>query len=64
MSALYAKVKVPGENIDGSGFGVGGSVFVGVSFKERAFLEARLRGTTSVRSANFSRAGLTFGVRF
>jgi hypothetical protein len=64
VDALYAKVKVPGEGIDGSGPGVGGSVFAGLAFKSRAFVELRLRETTSVKSYNFSRAGLTFGLRF
>lgn len=61
---LYASIKSPLENINGSGFGVGGSVFAGVVFRRRFTLEARVRATTSVRGYNFSRAGLNLGVRF
>ncbi len=62
--ALYASVKVPSAGLSKSGFGVGGSVFVGVAIKSRFFVEARVRATTSVKSYNLSRAGLTVGLRF
>jgi len=64
VNLLYANLKSPLENIDGSGFGAGGSVFAGVVLRRRFSLEARVRATTSVKGYNFSRAGLTLGVRF
>jgi len=64
LSALYAKVRIPADALDKSGLGLGTSVFAGVAFRNRAFVELRLRATTSVKSYNFSRAGITFGVRF
>jgi len=64
LSALYAKVRVPSDALNKSGIGLGTSVFAGVAFKNSAFLELRVRATTSVKSYNFSRAGITFGVRF
>jgi len=64
LSALYAKVKVPSDALDKSGIGLGTSVFAGVAFRNSAFVELRLRATTSVKSYNFSRVGVTFGVRF
>jgi len=64
LSALYARVKVPGDGLNKSGIGAGTSVFAGVAFKNSAFVELRVRATTSVKSYNFSRAGITFGVRF
>lgn len=64
LQALYAKVKVPGIGLNNSGYGAGASVFAGVAIKSRAFVELRLRATTSVKGYNFSRAGVTFGLRF
>ena len=64
LSALYAKVRVPSDGLDKSGIGLGTSVFAGVAFKNSAFLELRVRATTSVKSYNFSRVGVTFGIRF
>ena len=64
LDALYAKVRVPSQAINNSGFGVGGSAFVGIAIKSRFFVEARVRATTSVKNYNFSRAGLTVGLRF
>lgn len=64
LSALYAKIKVPSDALDKSGIGLGTSVFAGVAFRNSAFVELRLRATTSVKSYNFSRVGVTFGVRF
>ena len=61
---VYASIKSPQEGINSSGFGVGGSVFAGVVLRRRFSLEARVRATTSVKGYNFSRAGLTLGVRF
>lgn len=61
---VYANIKSPQEGINGSGFGVGGSVFAGVVLRRRFSLEARVRATTSVKGYNFSRAGLILGVRF
>lgn len=64
LDALYASVKVPADGLNSSGFGGGGSVFIGIVAKSRFFVEGRVRATTSVKSYNFSRAGLTFGLRF
>lgn len=64
VNLLYANIKSPLEGINGSGFGAGSSVFAGVVLRRRFSLEARVRATTSVKGYNFSRAGLTLGVRF
>ena len=61
---IYAQVDAPLNNADGNGFGVGASVFAGVTFNNRFYVEGRLRGTTNVEGYNFSRAGVTFGLRF
>ena len=61
---IYAQVDSPLDGVDGNGFGVGGSVFAGVAFRQRFYLEARARATSDVKGFNFSRAGITAGVRF
>jgi hypothetical protein len=64
LNAIYAKVKVPGEGLDESGFGVGGTLMLGVAIKRNAVIEARVRATTKVEGYGFSGVGLTFGLRF
>ena len=64
LNAIYGNIDAPNARLDDSGFGIGGSLFAGVSFKRRAFLEARVRVTNDIKSYNFSTAGLTFGLRF
>jgi hypothetical protein len=64
VGAVYANVEAPSAGVDGSGLGASGSVFVGLSLKQRVFLEARLRGATRTQSFNFSGGGVTLGVRF
>ena len=61
---IYAQVDAPFEGVDGNGFGVGGSLFAGVTFNDRFYLEGRVRATSNVESFNFSRAGVEVGVRF
>ena len=64
VNLIYAQVDAPLAGVDGNGFGVGGSVFAGVAFNSRFYLEGRVRATSNVESFNFSRAGITAGVRF
>lgn len=61
---LYARIKSPLDGVDGSGLGAGGSVFVGLSIRSRAFIETRLRATTPIKNFNFSSVGLSLGLRF
>ena len=61
---VYAQVDAPAQNADGNGFGIGGSLFAGVTFNNRFFVEGRLRATSSVEGFNFSRAGIEAGIRF
>lgn len=61
---VYAQADAPAQGIDDNGFGVGGSVFAGVTFNNRFYVEGRVRVTSKVAGFNFSRAGLTAGVRF
>ena len=61
---VYAQVDAPLQGADGNGFGLGGSVFAGVTFNDRFYLEGRLRATTAIEGFNFSRAGITAGIRF
>lgn len=63
-NVVYAQVNAPSQGVDGNGFGVGGSVFAGVTFNDRFYLEGRVRATTKVEGYSFSRAGVTAGVRF
>ena len=64
VNLIYAQVKAPFEGTNGNGFGVGGSVFAGVSFNNRFYLEGRVRATSAIEGFNFSRAGVTVGLRF
>ena len=64
VNLIYAQVDAPFEGVDDNGFGVGGSVFAGVAFSERFYLEGRVRATSDVKGFNFSRAGITAGIRF
>jgi len=64
LNAIYAKVKVPGDGLDDSGLGIGGSLMVGVSIKKNALIEARVRATSKIKGYSFSGVGLTFGLRF
>ncbi len=61
---VYAQVDAPNVGVNGNGFGIGGSLFAGLTFNDRFFVEGRLRGTSSVESFNFSRAGIEAGLRF
>lgn len=61
---IYAQVNAPTAGVDGNGFGVGGSLFAGVSFSNRFYLETRVRATNAVKGFNFTRAGVTAGIRF
>lgn len=64
VNLIYAQVDAPLVGADGNGFGIGGSVFAGVAFNNRFYLEGRVRATNQVEGFNFSRAGVTAGVRF
>lgn len=64
VNLIYAQVDAPLENRNGNGFGVGGSVFAGVAFNDRFYLEGRVRATNQVEGFSFTRAGVTAGVRF
>ncbi len=64
LNLVYAQVDAPSEGVDGNGFGVGGSVFAGISFNDRFYLEGRVRANSAVKGFNFSRAGITAGIRF
>lgn len=64
VNLIYAQVNAPDAGVDGNGFGVGGSVFAGLTFNSRFYLEGRVRATSDVESFNFSRAGVEAGVRF
>ena len=64
VNLVYAQVDAPLAGRDGNGFGVGGSVFAGLTFNNRFYLEARVRAESAVESFNFSRAGVTAGIRF
>ena len=64
LNLVYAQVDAPTAGVDGNGFGVGGSVFAGVSFNDRFYLEGRVRANSAVKGFNFSRAGVTAGIRF
>ena len=64
LDAVYANLKVPSDGVNGAGLGVGGSVFAGVSARNRLFIEGRLRATTPVKGFNFSSAALSLGLRF
>ena len=64
LNLIYAQVDAPLENRDGNGFGVGGSVFAGVAFNDRFYLEGRLRATNQIEGFSFTRAGVTAGIRF
>ena len=64
LNLVYAQVDAPTAGVDGNGFGVGGSVFAGVSFNNRFYLEGRVRANSAVKGFNFSRAGVTAGIRF
>ena len=64
VNLVYAQVDAPLSGTNGHGFGVGGSVFAGVAFNNRFYLEGRVRATTAVKGYNFSRAGITAGIRF
>ena len=64
VNLIYAQVNAPFAGVDGNGFGVGGSVFAGVSFNNRFYLEGRARATSKVEEFSFSRIGVTAGVRF
>ena len=64
VGAVYADVNAPGAGVKGSTPGTTASVFLGVSLRERACVEARLRGATPTKGFNFSDVGLSFGARF
>ena len=64
VNLVYAQVNAPTAGVDGNGFGVGGSVFAGVAFNNRFYLEGRVRANSAVEGFNFSRAGVTAGIRF
>lgn len=64
VNLVYAQVDAPIAGVDGNGFGIGGSVFAGVTFNNRFYLEGRVRATSAVEGFNFSRAGVTAGIRF
>lgn len=64
VNLVYAQVNAPIAGVDGNGFGVGGSVFAGVAFNNRFYLEGRVRANSAVEGFNFSRAGITAGIRF
>ena len=64
VNAVYAQVETPFNNKDSNGFGAAASVFTGVAFNRRVYLEGRLRATTKIEDYNFSNASLTVGVRF
>ncbi len=64
VNLVYAQVDAPTVGAHGNGFGVGGSVFAGVAFNNRFYLEGRVRATSAVEGFNFSRAGVTAGIRF
>ena len=64
VNAVYAQVETPFNGKDSNGFGGAASVFAGVAFNRRVYLEGRLRATTKIEDYNFSNASLTVGVRF
>ncbi|RYZ64079.1 MAG: hypothetical protein EOP09_16535, partial [Proteobacteria bacterium] len=56
LNAIYAQFEVPGRALDESGFGVGGTILAGATIKQRAFVEARLRAASNIKTFNFSGA--------
>ena len=64
LDLMYGRVRVPDENRHGSSIGGGASVFLGTSIGKRTYVEARVRGLSSVESYNFSGLSLSAGVRF
>ena len=64
VNVVYAQVETPFNGSDSNGYGAAGSVFGGVAFNRRVYLEGRLRAATKVEDYNFSNASLTVGVRF
>ncbi len=64
LNAVYAQVETPFNGRDSNGFGGAVSVFAGVAFSRRVYVEGRVRAATKVEGYNFSNAGVTLGVRF
>lgn len=64
VNAVYAQVETPFNGRDSNGFGGAASVFAGLAFNKRLYIEGRLRAATKVEDYNFSNANLTLGLRF
>ena len=64
VNAVYAQVETPFNGRDSNGFGGAASVFAGIAFNKRVYVEGRLRAATKTQGYNFSNAGVTLGVRF
>ena len=63
-NVLYSQIKVRSSGQNDKGFGGGASLLLGSTLGRRAYVEARLRGLSSVRSYNFSGLSLSAGIRF